>query len=406
MTTYDVLVVGSRCAGASLAMLMARKGYRVLSVDRASFPSDTLSTHFLPPRSTAHLASWGLLERLARTGCPLIESITLDFGPISIRGQPGPVDQTSAMFCPRRRVLDHLLGTAAREAGAEFRERTTMRQLIWSDQRVCGARTIDADGHEDEIHASLVVGADGLWSRVAREVNATTEAEWASLSCGYYAYWSNVPTVGVEFYRRAGKVILVFPTHDDLTCIYVGLPYGETSSYRADVRSTYLATLEVAPELANRVRAGQQAEPFKGTNKLPNFYRQAAGNGWALVGDAAYHRDPITGMGIGDAFLGAQLLTDALDLSLAETKSLGEALAEYQQELRRRTRDIYDYTVKSAELLDPGPLMSFYSAIARDDEATRLLMNVVTGATSFRELYNAATIARLTKQSSTAVGRG
>jgi flavin-dependent dehydrogenase len=335
------------------------------------------------------------LDRLARTGCPLIESITLDFGPVGIRGRPDPVDATDAMFCPRRSVLDHLLVTAAREAGADLRERTTVRQLLWHDERVCGIRAFDADGREIEAHASIVVGADGLWSRVAREVDAPTETEQPSLSCGYYAYWSNVPTTGVEFYRRAGKVILVFPTHDDLTCIYVGLPCSDTATYRADVRSTYLAALEVAPRLADRVRGGRQAEPFRGTNKLPNFYRRAAGDGWALVGDAAYHRDPITGMGIGDAFLGAQLLADALERGFAGTTSLTESLARYQQELRRQTQDVYDYTLKSAELLDPEPLMTFYSAIAEDAEATRQLMNVVTGARSFREFFNKETISRV-----------
>ena len=399
MATYDIIVVGSRCAGASLAMLLARKGYRVLGVDRASFPSDTLSTHFLPPRATARLASWGLLDRLARTGCPLIESITLDFGPVSIRGRPDPVDGTVAMFCPRRSVLDHMLVTAAREAGAELRERTTVRHLLRHGERVCGIRAFDADGHEIEAYASIVVGADGLWSRVAREVDAPTDTEQPSLSCGYYAYWSNVPTAGVEFYRRAGKVILVFPTHGDLTCIYVGLPCSETATYRADVRATYMAGLEVAPQLADRVRAGSQAEAFRGTNKLPNFYRRASGDGWALVGDAAYHRDPITGMGIGDAFLGAQLLADALALGFEGKTPLAESLAQYRRELRRQTQDVYDYTLKSAELLDPEPLMSFYCAIAADHDATRQLMNVVTGAQSFREFFNKATIARLTTAS-------
>jgi 2-polyprenyl-6-methoxyphenol hydroxylase-like FAD-dependent oxidoreductase len=381
-------------------MLLARNGHRVLSVDRASFPSDTLSTHFLPPRTTALLSQWGLLDRLTATGCPLIESITLDFGPVKIRGQPDAVAGTSAMFCPRRRILDHLLVSAAREAGAEIRERTTVREVIWRNQRVCGIRAADANGHESEHEAAIVVGADGLWSRVAREVGARPEMQHASLSCAYYAYWSKVPTDGVEFYRRAGKVILVFPTHDDLACIYVGLPIGETSAYRADIRSTYLATLEVAPSLAARVKLGHQVESFRGTNKLPNFYRQSWGDGWALVGDAAYHRDPITGMGISDAFLGAQLLADALDAGLDGSRQLDEALMDYQTEFRRRTRDVFEYTLKSAELLDPEPLMDLYSAVGQDRDATRQMMNVVVGTSSFRSLFNSATISRLTSQHS------
>jgi flavin-dependent dehydrogenase len=376
-------------------MLLARDGSRVLALDRARFPSDTLSTHFLPPRATSLLESWGLLARLAATACPSIATLTLDVGPTAIRGRPDAVHGTSAMYCPRRRILDHLLVTAAREAGAEVREATKVKGLVWQGDRVCGVRTTGSDGREANEYAQIVVGADGLWSPVAREVGAPVEAEKASLTCGYYAYWANVPSDGVEFFRRAQRVILVFPTHDNLTCIYVGVPYRETAKYRENVGAAYLATLDRIPNLSTRVRAGEQVEAFKGTNKLPNFYRQSWGNGWALVGDAAYHRDPITGMGIGDAFLGAQLLASALGQALAGANSFEAALAGYQYAFRQQTRDVYHYTLRSAELLDPDPLMDFYRGVQRDQNATRQLMNILTGTLSHRALFNARTIAEI-----------
>src|ERR1700733_14780146 len=214
---YDAIVVGLRCAGAPLAMLLARRGYRVLGIDRATFPSDTVSTHFLWPRTTASLRAWGLLDRLARRGCPPIETVTLDVGPVSVRGRPDAVDGTAVMYCPRRRVLDAMLVEAAREAGAELRESTTVTGLVWQDGSVIGTETIDRDGRRGVEHAGIVIGADGLWSRVARAVEAPSEIHQASRSCAYYAYWSSVPTDGVEFYRRRGRVILVFPTHGDQT---------------------------------------------------------------------------------------------------------------------------------------------------------------------------------------------
>ena len=376
-------------------MLLARDGYRVLALDRARFPSDTLSTHFLPPRATSLLESWGLLARLAQTGCPAIASITLDVGPIAIRGRPDPVQGTSAMYCPRRRILDHLLVTAAQEAGAEIREATKVKGLVWQGDRVCGVRTNSSDRLEGNEYAQIVVGADGLWSSVAREVGAPVEAEKASLTCGYYAYWANVPSDGVEFFRRAERVILVFPTHDNLTCIYVGVPYRETAKYRENIAATFLATVDRIPNLSDRVRAGEQVETYKGTNKLPNFYRQSWGNGWALVGDAAYHKDPITGMGIGDAFLGAQLLASALGRALAGTESLETTLAGYQLAFRQQTRDVYHYTLRSAELLDPDPLMDFYRGVERDQDATRQLMNILAGTLPHRALFNARTIAQI-----------
>ena len=123
---YDVIVIGARCGGSPTAMLLARKGYRVLLVDKATFPSDTISTHMIHPPGVAALKRWGLLERLEATGCPPVTKYSFDFGPITISGAPRPVDGVAQGFCPRRIVLDDLLVRAAVEAGAELREAFTV----------------------------------------------------------------------------------------------------------------------------------------------------------------------------------------------------------------------------------------------------------------------------------------
>src|SRR5512146_424027 len=115
---YDAIIVGARCAGSPTAMLLARKGYRVLLVDRAAFPSDTVSSHIIHPPGVAALARWGLLDRLTRTGCPPIRMYHFDFGPVTITGAPGTQDSPVA-YCSRRTVLDKILVDAAAEAGAE-----------------------------------------------------------------------------------------------------------------------------------------------------------------------------------------------------------------------------------------------------------------------------------------------
>src|SRR3954462_11788814 len=114
---FDVIVAGPRCAGSPTAMLLARKGYRVLVLDRATFPSDTISTHIVQPRAVAALARWGLLDRLRATGCPPMHTYTYDFGPVTIAGAPGPSDAPVA-YCPRRTLLDQVLVDAASDAGA------------------------------------------------------------------------------------------------------------------------------------------------------------------------------------------------------------------------------------------------------------------------------------------------
>ena len=396
MARYDVVVVGTRCAGAPLCMLLARRGINVLGIDRAHFPSDTVSTHFLWPRTTSFLAKWGLLDELAATGCPPIHRVTADYGPVAISGRPSAADGTAIMFSPRRTVLDALLVAAARDAGAGMRHAVSFRGLIWDRGRVVGAQLQDQDGTATECSAAIVVGADGVWSTVARAANAATEIEYPSLTCGYYAYWSGIATAGVEFYIREGRDILVFPTHEGLTCIWAGRSRRDWDSYRKDVEGSYHEVIAAAPGLAARLASAQRVTPFKGTSKLPNFYRRSFGPGWALAGDAAYHRDPLAGMGIGDAFLSAQILADALTAGLGgDAEALDAALASCQAAFRDRTMPIFEYTVKAAGLKEPAAAMPMYARIAQSAEETLRFMDVLAGNKPAKSVFNPENIARL-----------
>ncbi len=396
MARYDVVVVGTRCAGAPLCMLLARRGIKVLGVDRAHFPSDTVSTHFLWPRTTSLLATWQLLDELAATGCPPIHRVTVHYGSLAISGRPSAVEGTAIMFSPRRTVLDQLLVAAARRAGAEMRDGVTFRGLLWDGDRAVGARLEDKNGTAIECGATLVVGADGIWSTVARAASAATEIEHPSLTCGYYAYWSGVVTEGVEFYLREGRDILVFPTHEGLTCIWAGRSRKDWEIYRSDVEGSYLDVIATAPALADRLAGAQRMTPFKGTSKLPNFYRRSFGPGWALVGDAAYHRDPLAGMGIGDAFLSAQLLADALGEGLGGTPEVLEAaLCAYQTAFRDRTMPVFDYTVRAAGLKEPASAVPIYARIAQSAEETVRFMDVLAGNIPAKTVFNPENIARL-----------
>ncbi len=129
MNTYDAIVIGARCAGSPTAMLLARQGHRVLLVDRATFPSDTVSSHIVHPPGVAALKRWGLLDRLVASGCPPIHTYAYSFGPFTIAGSPGMPDNRVA-YCPRRTVLDKLLIDAAAEAGADVREGFTVAEVL------------------------------------------------------------------------------------------------------------------------------------------------------------------------------------------------------------------------------------------------------------------------------------
>jgi flavin-dependent dehydrogenase len=170
--SYDAIVVGARCAGSPTAMLLARMGYRVLLLDKASFPSDTMSTHVVHPPGVAALRRWGLLDRLEATGCPPVRTYSFDFGPLTISGSPRPIDGIAHGYCPRRTVLDQLLVDAAVEAGAELRERFSVDEILAADGVVTGIRGHARGGTAVTERAQVVIGADGKHSPYGQDRSA------------------------------------------------------------------------------------------------------------------------------------------------------------------------------------------------------------------------------------------
>jgi flavin-dependent dehydrogenase len=135
---YDAIVVGARCAGSPTAMLLAQKGYRVLLVDKATFPSDTMSTLFLQPAAMARLIRWGLLERVRRSNCPSITKCNATIAGVTLTGFAWSAEGITESFAPRRTVLDKILVDAAVEAGAELREGFSVDGVLTDGDAVTG----------------------------------------------------------------------------------------------------------------------------------------------------------------------------------------------------------------------------------------------------------------------------
>ena len=394
---YDAIIVGARCAGSPLAMLLAHQGHKVLLVDKGSFPSDIMSTHGLKVPAAARLKEWGLLDSVLASNCPPIHTQQIDFGPFALTGSSPGIDGVQLLVAPRRRVLDTLLVEAAVAAGAELREHFTVDEVLFEDGVVTGIRGHERGGREVTEHARIVIGADGRHSTVARAVDASTVVDRGTFCCCYYSYFSGMARDQITLYPRPGRFMIDFPTNDGLTVVLVEWPREKFHAFREDIEGNFLKTLELAPELAERVRGGKREERFTGTVDLPNFQRQAHGPGWALAGDALSHKDPILAQGISDAFNDAAFLAEALHAGLSGTRSMELALAEYAQRHMEASMPLFEMTCDFATMQPPpAEMQQLLGSLIGNQEAINQFIGTSDGTVSMAEFYAPENLARLT----------
>ena len=397
---YDAIVVGARCGGSPTAMLLARKGYKVLLVDRATFPSDSMRNHFIRHKGVVQLHKWGLLDRVIESGCPPVIKHTVDLGDFPLAGYAPPGDGVSAEYGPRRYILDKILVDAAAEAGADVREGFSVQELLIEDGRVVGIKGKAKGGGVVTERAHMVIGADGQHSMVARSVGAETYSEQPATSCGYFSYFSGIDCEGIEVYMRDHPAfLLAYATHYGLTCVATQVPIEQFPGFKVDIEKAFMERVELAPELAERVKQGKREEKFFGSADLPGFFRKPYGPGWALVGDAGYHKDPITAQGISDAFRDAELLAEAIDAGFSGKLPLEDAMAEYERVRNEQAMPSYNEACESATF-KPIPPMTYKirEAVRGNQVEIDRMMCVAGGTVPADEFYSPENVQRLLKE--------
>ncbi|HJR45025.1 MAG TPA: NAD(P)/FAD-dependent oxidoreductase [Actinomycetota bacterium] len=326
---YDVVIVGGRCAGAPLGMLLAQAGHSVLIVDRATFPSDTLSTHFIQLPGMARLARWGLMDALFETNCPPITAAYFDAGGSELEVEIPMHQPVHGLACPRRTVLDKMLVDAAVTAGAELAEGVLVDSLVRDAERVVGISGHTTDG-SFEARGRIVVGADGRHSLVAREAEAPYIEYEEPISGGWYSYFRGTGLTTTDVFFHDELVSVMFPTNDELACVAIAWPKSQFAEKRRDIEGSFNGALMRFGERGRRILDAEREERFAGAADLSNFIRKAHGPGWALAGDARYHKDPVPADGISDAFRDAEFLSDAISAFLTDEKEEGAALRDYE----------------------------------------------------------------------------
>jgi flavin-dependent dehydrogenase len=260
-------------------------------------------------------------------------------------------------------------------------------------QRVTGIVGYDRTGRTIRESARIVVGADGLHSPVASVTGATEYNRRDPLSFVYYSYWRGIDIDGAEYYVRNGKATGGIPTNDGLTCVFTVGKHENFPAFRANLEQNYIGTLCIAPRWAERVLSGRREERFYGTADLPNLFRRPWGDGWALVGDAGYHRDPVTAQGIRDAFRDAELLAKAIDEGLSGGKALSESLAEYEEARNRAVIPMFELTCQFARLDPPAPpMVELFTALERERAAADQFCGVFAGTVPVEKFYDPANL--------------
>lgn len=371
---HQVVVVGARCAGAATALLLARQGVDVLVVDRATMPSDTLSTHAIARGGVVQLARWGLLEAVVASGAPEIRRVSFHTGDGGvIEKEIKHAAGVDHLLAPRRHVLDPILVDAAHAAGAAVRSGVTVTGVVRDgDGRVTGVVGHDTAGDPVVVEADVVVGADGLRSKVARAVGSpVVEAHESNLAI-HYAYVAGLGAEGFEYHLGDRRFAGVFPTHGGEACVWAITTVDDARRLRTTPGPKGDAFVEllaaVSPALAGRVAAAGPTSGVRGAVRLPNQRRRPVGPGWALVGDAAYHRDAITGHGITDAFRGAELLAVELARGL-RAGDVDGALATYAAEHERTLRPVLDLTLQLVQLPPVAEFTELQRRLSRCIEA-------------------------------------
>ena len=281
-----------------------------------------------------------------------------------------------------------MLVEAAAEAGAEVRQGFNVSEVLVEDGRVVGIRGRDAGGATVTERARVVIGADGLHSIVAETVRPEEYRERPRLLAAYYGYWSGLPMDGrFETYVRPDRGIAAWPTNDGLTMVIAGWPYAEFAQNKTDAGRHYRAALDLVPEFAERIADARLETRLVGA-AVPNFFRKPFGPGWALVGDAGYLKDFITGQGMQDAFRDAELCATAVADALEGRRPFESGMADYQAVRDAAVSGIYELTCELATLEPPTPEMQqVLGSLVGDRTGMDLFARVCAGVTPPEELF-------------------
>lgn len=358
MKRYDVIIVGGRVAGSTLAAHLGQAGVRVLLLERAEFPQEhPASSPLIQPVTMAMLDAIGADEGAYAHGNPKIRRIVLSDGDLELAMPIPDIEGRQYAYSVERGRFDHALWeNALRYDTVDGLMGFSVTNLLWDDigKTVIGVEG-KAKGNRDKQHftAKVVVGADGRFSTVARKVDAQQHDEHEDYPTSiYYAYWR-----GVQPYDADDSSVVAYaapsnaygfyamPSADGMTVIGMEGRSDKIDPSGGEVEDFYLARLQENPQLWARLQNAERVTKIHGMRKIGNMFRDPGGLGWALTGDAYHQKDPIDGQGIYDAVFTSRALARALLSWMNGERKWDEALAWYDEIVRAEAEPQYEMTL-------------------------------------------------------------
>ncbi|HEU5305313.1 MAG TPA: NAD(P)/FAD-dependent oxidoreductase [Gemmatimonadales bacterium] len=397
----DVLIAGAGPAGSATATFLARAGYRVLAVDRAAFPRDKPCSEYMSPETVRILARLRVVEVLERAGAFALEGMKVTgpggataHGRFALAGHQ-PFRTTGLSVS--RRILDHQLVIAARQAGAVVAERAWVEELLYDEGTVAGAVVRDQAGQRHALRARLTVGADGLRSIVARRIGRRTHGRPHRMA--FVAHVARVRNMGASaelHFGRSAYLGLNQIGHEQ-TNVAVVVPSERAALAAGNAEDFFVSALGDFPEVRERVEAGRLMRPVLATGPFAARSSTVVAPGAVLVGDAADFFDPVTGDGIYTALRGAELVAETAAAALSRPGPLTvDRLAEYRRRRRREfaakwvMERMIGYALSFPRLFDRG-----VARLGRRDGMAHTVIGFAGGFVPAREVMNPAFLARM-----------
>jgi geranylgeranyl reductase family protein len=392
-----VLVVGGGPAGASTAFALARRGIDVTLIDRATFPRPKPCAEYLSPEASRILHDMGALAAVEESGAARLKGVIVR-APNGARihgefvGRHGFIPFSDRGLSVRRELLDTVLIDRARAAGARVLEGTRLTNLSLTGGRITDVELSDSSNERRTMTTSLVVGADGLRSVVARRLGLTRSSRWPR-RLALVTHFEGVGQVGevAEMHVERDGFVGIADVGLGVTTVALVVPAASASSIAGDAPAFLMRWLDAKPQLKERFTNARRVSPVRATGPFGSQARRASAPNALLVGDAADFFDPFTGEGIYAALRGGEMAADAIAAAVAASSDAGwrGALASY--DAARRVEFKGKWIVErfiAAVVGTPFLINRAAGALARRRDLADLLIGVTGDFVPAKEIVN------------------